>query len=384
MENQQHLSLVSGLEADRREEKRSPSLSLYERHLTATIDWLHRSIDHGNGGSCAYYGVWGQWSKPYPETTGYIIPTLLSFAQYKGEEKHHDAAVGLGEWLLGIQDAKGYWHGGTYPPSKENPSIFNTAQILLGLNALYRATKEDRWLTSARRGAMWLAQGVGTEGQWRQGNYRSGFNPSYYTRVAWPMLDTWALTHDSPIREAAERVLKAILARRKENGVIGGWGFDPGKPAFTHTIAYTIRGLMESARLLENWETYGAPVEAATEYLFRQAELSRGQLAGAFFEDWKKVKSYTCLTGNAQVAICLLLLEGREPDLRLVNASCKLVDFVCNAQSLNHIIADRQGGVAGSRPIWGRYLTMRYPNWAAKFHSDALMMLIHRLQKEGL
>lgn len=362
----------------------SIALMRYERALEATVDWLLRSIEHGRGGSCAYFGIWGRWSKPYPETTGYIIPTLLEYARYSGAEEAHTAALTLGEWLLGLQSDEGYWKGGMHPPRRSGPSIFNSAQILIGLCALYRETKDDRWRGAARKGALWLSQGVGEDGQWREGNYRQGFNPSYYTRVAWPMLEVWALTQDSRIRGAAERVLGAILARRQDNGVFSGWSFDPEKPAFTHTIAYTLRGLLESARLLGDWETYGRPAEAALERLFRQAELNRGRLAGAFFEDWKKDARYTCLTGNAQTAICLLKLEEKRADLRLVNAACKLVDEVCGAQAIEHPIPGFRGAVAGSSPVWGRYMMLRYPNWAAKFHADALMLLIKRLRKEGL
>jgi hypothetical protein len=32
------------------------------------------------------------------------------------------------------------------------------------------------------------------------------------------------------------------------------------------------------------------------------------------------------------------------------------------------------GAVAGSSPIWGRYSMFEFPNWAAKFFADALIM----------
>ncbi|MGQ9670733.1 MAG: hypothetical protein ACUVWY_11285 [Desulfosoma sp.] len=32
------------------------------------------------------------------------------------------------------------------------------------------------------------------------------------------------------------------------------------------------------------------------------------------------------------------------------------------------------GGVAGSSPIWGAYARFEFPNWAAKFFADALLM----------
>ena len=33
-----------------------------------------------------------------------------------------------------------------------------------------------------------------------------------------------------------------------------------------------------------------------------------------------------------------------------------------------------RGGIAGSAPIWGDYSRFEFPNWAAKFFADALMM----------
>ena len=33
-----------------------------------------------------------------------------------------------------------------------------------------------------------------------------------------------------------------------------------------------------------------------------------------------------------------------------------------------------RGAVAGSAPIWGRYSMFEFPNWAAKFFADAVMM----------
>ena len=124
-------------------------------------------------------------------------------------------------------------------------------------------------------------------------------------------------------------------------------------------------------------------IAAALERLARKAEFANGRLPGAYHEDWRAVDWYTCLTGNAQVALCLLRFEERQPDLRLVNAAAKLVDQVCRSQHLAGHDGVR-GAVAGAAPIWGRYMFMRYPNWAAKYHADALMMLTRRLACEGL
>ncbi|MDV7395274.1 hypothetical protein RZS08_28055, partial [Arthrospira platensis SPKY1] len=35
-----------------------------------------------------------------------------------------------------------------------------------------------------------------------------------------------------------------------------------------------------------------------------------------------------------------------------------------------------QGAIPGSAPIWGAYSRFEFPNWAAKFFADALIMEI--------
>ncbi|MCS3634854.1 hypothetical protein GGP57_002187 [Salinibacter ruber] len=363
----------------------SQSLIQYEASLQSTISWVDRSIGENHEGSSAYFGAWGKWADPYPETTGYLIPTLLDYAEYSSSTDPVETAYGLGEWLLSIQADEGFWHGMTHPPAEPNPSVFNTAQILLGLCALHRHGKDDGpWLSAAQKGVCWLVDGLGSAGRWSDGNYQGEFNPSYYTRVAWPLLEVWALTGNPDVRDAAVRVLSRILERRQNTGEFSGWGFEPNAPAFTHTIAYTLRGFLESARLLDDWSTYGEPAEEALNLLYRHAELSNGTLPGKYGEGWEKNTGFTCLTGNAQVAICLLKYESRESDLRLVNAACKLVDEVMNCQSQSHLVSGIQGAIPGSSPLWGKYMRFRYPNWAAKFYCDALLLLIPRLREEGL
>lgn len=358
-----------------------PSLERYRRHLDASVEWLLRSIRPG-GGSAAFFWASGCWSRPYPETTGYVIPTLLRVANHSGLPQARRHGYEAGEWLLDIQEPGGYWHGGLHPPKDGRPSVFNTAQILRGLVALYDDSSDQRWLEAAARGAAWLASGVGRDGLWDNRDYQSVGTPSYYTYAAGPMLEVWQRTQDAAVRESAERVLGAILNRRLDNGAFRDWGFSPGRPAFTHTIAYTLQGLLESGQILDDWDRYGQPAVAALDLLARRAELAGGALPGAFTEDWTPRARYVCLTGSSQLALCLLMLDARDPDLRLVNAAAKLIDHVCARQALRAPLGGVRGGVFGSWPPWGRYIAMRAPNWGAKFHADALMTLSDRLVAE--
>lgn len=351
-----------------------------KKSLKETIEWLNNT-KRPIGGSSAQFSLINGWSNPYPETTGYIIPTLLNYGLKYNDEKVIKTALDFGEWLLEIQGEGGYWNGGLHPPNKVNPSIFNTGQILFGMHSLYDYTKDNKWLEAGMKGSEWLANGVGESGLWDEGHYND-FNPTYYTRVAWPMLSIAKVTDNIMIRDKALTVLDTLLKRKHENGTFDGWEFTKGKPAFTHTIAYTIRGFIESSIVINDWERYGKPLEITIDKLYRLAELNNGRLAGAYYKDWKAVNYYSCLTGNAQVALCLMRWHQQNPDLRLVNAASKLIEFVCDSQSRGSIVKSTKGAIAGSRPIWGRYIMFRYPNWAAKFYADSIMLFHEVIEKE--
>lgn len=354
----------------------------YERHLRAAYAWLLRSIEHGKGGSCAYYLPPLGWSPPYPETTGYLIPTLIASGAAADDDFALERAKSLGAWLLTLQQPAGFWHAGTHPAKRPEPSVFNTAQIIDGLSSLERATGESRWIDAAHRAGTWLAAGVDASGAFAAGNYRDGFNPTYYSQVAWPMLEVWKRTGDDSLRLSADRILRAVAAKCEPNGAFRDWGFDRSVPAFTHTIAYLLRGLLESSRLIGEAE-YGELALPALETLRRRAEVANGRLAGAFDTDWRSRGHFVCLTGNAQVALCFLYVDSQRPDLRWVNAAAKLVDTVCDAQQMHHPVAAVRGAVAGSSPLLGRYMRLRFPNWAAKYHVDALTAIRRRLNAEA-
>jgi len=57
-----------------------------------------------------------------------------------------------------------------------------------------------------------------------------------------------------------------------------------------------------------------------------------------------------------------------------LNAASKAIDVVVKYQIKSPLNPNLKGAVAGSLPIYGRYMALRYPNWAVKFLADALML----------
>jgi len=357
------------------------SFDKYAAKIDSAMNWLALSQDKVNRqGSAAYYSLINGWAASYPETTGYIIPAFINYSRMKSKEEFFSRALDMGKWLLNLQSREGWFPGGYKPSPKSEPSIFNSAQIIIGLINLYEATDKKEYLESAKACAEWLVSVQCHDGSWLKGGYVKNYSPSYYSRVSWPILMVWEKDKNKKLYDSAKKSLNTILLKQNTNLSFKDWAFKPGKPAFTHTIAYTIRGFLESAFILNEWEKYGVPAEKTAMKLFRLFELKK-YLAGAYYQDWSPVKWYTCLTGNCQIAICWLILYEINNDPRLLNAAIKLVNLTSEKQKLRSINKNIRGAIPGSSPIWGRYMTMRYPNWAAKFYVDALMKIETNLRK---
>ncbi|MDZ7719647.1 MAG: hypothetical protein U5K72_12590 [Balneolaceae bacterium] len=353
----------------------------FENHLRFSIDWLIKSR-HISGGSSAYYAPLFGWSKPYPETTGYIIPTLLEYYHYSDYKPAYETALEFGEWLLSIQSEQGYWNAGQHPPEKKDPSVFNTGQILFGLKSLLEETNDTKWAISLDKATGWLCESIDENGYWKSGHYR-GFNPTYYSRVAWGILLASTVLDNKSYRKKAILVLDSLIKNKNPNGTFSGWGFDEHGPAFTHTIAYTLRGFMESSIDVDDWEKYGAKTEQALQKFYTLAELKNGRLAGQYDEEFSGTETYSCITGNFQIALCLMRWYEKNNDLRLLNASSKLIEFSIGSQSTAFSLFSHKGAIPGSKPFWGRYMMFRYPNWSAKFCADALLLFLKLYKKES-
>lgn len=345
----------------------------------AAGEWLLRSITATQGyGSAAVFSVVPAprlgWGYAYPETTGYIIPTLIKYSGYVSRPEVLEIARQQADWLLSVELLSGGWPGGYLRPgSTSKSSVFNTGQVIQGLAKAGETFQDHRYVEAAHRGAAWLAGELEPKtGKWLTGAYVADYSPAYYTRVAWPMLQVQQILPDAAVHAAAVKALDAIAAMRLPSGTIRDWGFRPDKPAFTHTIAYTLRGFYESGRLLER-EDFCSIAEKGAERLLRSAEIGGG-LAGTYEEDWKPNRRFKCLTGSAQAAGLWVRIWEDTGDPRYLSAACKELRRVRNTQRTGALWPSGvRGGIAGSRPIWGPYLPMRFPNWAAKFFADAAM-----------
>jgi Formyl transferase/Prenyltransferase and squalene oxidase repeat len=346
-----------------------------EDHLRAAARWLTAAQDsQQDGGVAGRYRLGSGWTSSYPETTGYIVPTLLAlnhvFPQ-KGFRERAESAVGF---LLSVQLAEGGFPGLEVANNRTVPSIFNTGQIVHGLTAWHRETGDEQVHLAARRAVQWLLSMQDPDGAFRRYAYEDSVC-TYSAHVACWLAEWGDHVADNAALTAANRHLDWTLGHRRPNDWIAFAGFGPEQhradEAFTHTIAYTIAGILLTAGILGRSDGVTAAA-AAAERMAHRLELSRF-LPGLIGSDWKGRSRYACLTGNCQMALIWFRLHALSGNLRLVNAALKAIDLVKLAQPMHNANPGLFGGIPGADPIHGDYIGGAVPNWAAKFFIDALL-----------
>lgn len=351
---------------------RPPRYGVRPGALQAAIDWLCLSHEvTGRRGSSMAFSLLFGWRPAYPETTGYIIGTLLAHAARTGDDRYSDHARAMGDWEITIQADDGGIMGGFVRP-RPGPSIaFNTGMVLHGWLDLSERLGEERFLVPARRAGEFLVASQDSDGAWRGAHAFRGIPHVYKSRVAWALIRLSEATGDDRYRAAALRNLEWVLSKQHPNGWFQSCEFEPGQLPNTHGIAYTLRGLLESHVLAGDARLLDAAL-TTSEVLIRKLEVL-GTLPATFDSSWTSRASYVCVTGLAQLGGVWLRLYQLTGDARLLNAGLKAVDQAAALQQRRRW-KPLDGPLPGSFPIWGRYAPLQYPNWATKFLADSLML----------
>jgi hypothetical protein len=171
---------------------------------------------------------------------------------------------------------------------------------------------------------------------------------------------------------AATKHLDWAVRQQTPSGWFENNAFTSDRLPFTHTIAYAIRGFLECGVLLGEERYLEVAGRAGSAVALTQR--ADGWIAGAFDREWRAGASYACLTGNAQMALDWIRLAQEGLDGGLRDHARRAIEYVKRRQRLDESDVTVRGAVAGSAPIWGRYSMFEFPNWAAKFFADALMM----------
>jgi aminoglycoside N3'-acetyltransferase len=369
-------SLSPAGQAELKRDRRGPSPEDpgIEKTIEGAIAWIGRAQDCSkskDGGVARVYHLLTGWSSSYPETTGYIIPTFLEYAERSGTADTRLRAQRMLEWLRAIQLPDGGFQGGRIDSVPVMPVVFNTGQILLGL------ASGEQILGGYRepmiRAADWLVKIQDPDGCWRRfaSPFAGGGVKTYDTHVAWGLLEAARIEPGRGYAEAALANVDWALTHQRANGWFDKCCLSDAAIPLAHTLGYALRGVLEAYRFTEDAKYLRAAIKTADGLL--GALRGDGHLPGTFRPDWSGAASWVCLTGLAQIAACWLMLFRYTGDKRYFDAAVSANAFVRRTVSFD-VPPEMAGGVKGSFPLDGEYSKYEYPNWAAKFLIDSLLL----------
>lgn len=349
-----------------------------EVHLKSAADWLllAQRATADDGLAHSYDVRTRSWNASYPETTGYAIPTLYDYAQLYKAPHYAEAARRMAEWESEIQLEDGGVRAGTMSAEIVAPTIFNTGQVLFGWARAWLETHDERFRTSLIRASDWLVDAQDEDGAWRR--FSSPFTTSklnsYNTRSAFGLVRAFEALGEERWLDAAVKNVDFVV----ERGFANGWLPDncllkmPDASALTHTIAYSIRGILEVGLAAGRDDLLERALKMAKLVAARQRE--DGALPARYLPDWKTRVDWTCVTGNSQMAINWLRLAQITGDAALKEPAIRANRFNMSIQDTLASDDNVRGALKGSHPINGDYMTWKYPNWATKFFMDGLML----------
>ena len=346
-------------------------INLNQIHLQRAIDWLaHAQQITKDGGVSSSFSLIFGWGSSYPETSGYIIPTLINYYYIVKEKIYLEICKNIANWECSIQQVDGGFQGDVISKEKKT-TIFNTGQVILGLVRAFKELKNQKYLTCAIKAGDLLVNLQEKDGNWIK-NCFNNVPHTYNVRVAWALLELFQITNEKKYEEAALKNLKWALKQKLDNYWFHKNSFKTNQHPLLHNIAYSIRGFLESGLILENKNLKNVALNSSLKLLSYYEKY--GFLPAHFNSNWQSNDFYSCLTGDAQLSIIWLKLYQIYKDKKFLLNAIKLNNYLKSNQILNSGWIDIDGAIKGSDPIWGLYNMFSFPNWATKFFCDALML----------
>jgi len=349
-----------------------------EVHLKAAADWLLQAQrgTPDDGLAHSYDMRAGKWLASYPETTGYAISTLYDYARHFQAPQYAAAATRMAEWECAVQLPGGGVRAGTIDAEIVAPTIFNTGQVLFGWASAVQETGAEQFRTSLRQAADWLLAAQDEDGAWRRfaSPFTSSKLNSYNTRSAFGLVRAAQVLQDDRYLQGAIANVDWTLARAQDNGWLPDncLGDNADLTALTHTIAYSIRGILEVGVAAQRPDLIERALHMAK--MVAQRQRPDGALPAYYSPQWETRVNWSCVTGNSQMAINWLRLARLSGHNELIEHARRANRFNMSVQDLHTSDLNVRGGMKGSHPINGGYMTYRYPNWATKFFMDGLML----------
>lgn len=293
-----------------------------ESMLNRAIRWIRNNHVEGHAMPVTHRN-----RAPYPEVTGYFIPTLLGVGEVKLAEQ-------FALWLVAKQNADGSFSGGDSSLS----FVFDTGQVIRGWVSIVNRLPQLR--SPLKRACDWIVSGADPAtgrlstpapgGSWSLGS-RGEVSEGVHLYVLKPLLDAADILADPSIAKVAKHALQYYLANENLT--------DFQRPnMLTHFFGYIQEALIELGH--EDKALKGMASVAA----FQQGN---GAVTGYHDVPW------VCSTGLAQLAkVWYLLGDNTHAD--------RAMEFLS-------LLQNSSGGFYGSYGVDAMYFPADEIPWAVKY-----------------
>ncbi|MEO9019053.1 MAG: hypothetical protein ABI314_00980, partial [Gemmatimonadaceae bacterium] len=220
---------------------------------SAALRWLCAAQDYSttqDGGASRHFSLVTGWAASYPETSGYIVATLIEAGLRRHDPLLLERARRMADWLRDIQYSDGAFQGGVIGADPKVPVTFNTGQILMGMAAAARHLG-DKYAAPMHSAATWLVETIDDDGCWRR--FPTPFavpgEKTYETHVAFGLIEAARSSRDGATArryaDVALRNARWAITKQRANGWFDGCCLQLPATPLTHTIGYALRGLTE-------------------------------------------------------------------------------------------------------------------------------------------
>ncbi len=345
-----------------------------KKGIDQAIDWLLSSQKamKTSKGIGSYHLITG-WTSPYPETTGYLIPTLIDYGIKYNHNESIQAAIEAADWLITIQKQSGGWQGMRVDDQKPEV-IFNTAQVVRGLARAYQYTGDKKYIEPIKKACDWLCDNQYHRGYWEQFAYPAPIR-AFDTYVDVPLLMAYEIIGDERYKRTANMNLNWVIYRQQNEK--SGWfqqcdNTNHDNRPCIHPIAYTIDGLIDGGAYF-GYEKYIEAAKKAADMLLTQFHKDK-YLHNRYNKNWNGT-GYLNTAGCAQMAIVWMKFYQFTEEVHYLNAAKQINNWLLFIQDRKEFnLPETKGALSGSFPLWGRYEKFAFPNWAVKFFIDSIML----------
>lgn len=347
----------------------------FEKSIHAAAEWLlkSQSVCADGGYSHSFHFFYG-WEKSYPETTGYIIPTLHKLGRLWNDSRYIQSSETALKYINSIQQ-----QDGSFLDLNGDPQVFDVGQILIGLNYAADQKMNHYSLPVHKKAVDWLQNQQDETGAFVRNTYQ-GVPHSYYSRVGAALYKAGLLLNDSIAQGSGSKNIEWVLRQQNVDGFFLLSSFSPKEDAsLSHTLNYVLEGLLDYYDLTKDPVVLNAVEKNMDRFL--NAMGKDGLMKARYNSKFRCVDSSFCMTGLAQWAgNCLKLYE-------LTNSS----EYFNAAKNSLHFIKEKQflkgqntyGGIPGSEPHKAPYMKFSIPNWGQKFYIDSALKLMTLSQTMG-